>query len=440
MLKKDSPEGPVPSQAMTAESRTRRTTASSRRKGDAPPRVPRAQRTKEIQARIDTAAMELLVSSGVDGLALTKIAAAAGMSNGPLYGRYDSGEDIALELWEGGICAHGARLTSEIADFLFGSDGEMSQWLVDELTEPSPQTIGHAEIVAVARRMPLLSESVRDELDARFRRLAEAYPDPPISLRSIAATFPIGFAMHRDLLPGGARRWVDALTVCRRFVTDRSIWDLPDRDVDPLTLEMPTPETGDPILDEFVDAVMRVVSKVGYERTTAHRVARAAGHSFSSAYSHVGSKDELMVFAIGATIAQTVTIGDVSFLHLQGEAYVDRVCALWRALVSDDCRSLRQLRVETFLAAAHHSELGEQLRASFDRSIEFLPELLGGVGDPGLVDHVMVFWHLTRAVGLGQVAVSLDSPVLRDINWSPIATGAMRLANEVLYDRLPDRG
>ncbi len=64
------------------------------------PRVSRAQKTREVQEAITASALELLAAFGVDGLALTKIAAHAGMSNGPLYGRYDSAEDVALELWE----------------------------------------------------------------------------------------------------------------------------------------------------------------------------------------------------------------------------------------------------------------------------------------------------------------------------------------------------
>ena len=378
--------------------------------------------------------MRLLVSSGVDGLALTKIASEAGLSNGPLYGRYDSGEDIALELWEASIRDHGRRLTEEIASFLFEPVAEMSPWLRDELCRPSDLTIAHAEIVAVSRRQPLLSESIRAELDRRFADGARRFPEIPESLRSIAITFTIGMPLHRDLLPSTVGGWVETLTLCREFAADASIRNLPPRDVEPLALELPVPDTGDEVLDAFVVAVMSVVSRVGYERTTAHRVARAAGHSFSTAYGHVGSKDELMVLAIGATIAQTIAVGDVSFLQLEGDAYIDRVCALWKAMVSDAGRALRQLRVEVFLAAAHHPELGERMRRSFDESIAFLPALLGDDADPTLIDDVMVFWRLTRAVGLGQVVVSLDSPVLSDIDWTPIATGAKKLADAVLHD------
>lgn len=399
------------------------------------PRLSRAQKTIEVQQRIDAAALEVLSTTGVDGLALTKVATAAGLSNGPLYGRYDSGEDIALELWEGGLRRHAARLMSEVDDYTSTADSVPSEWLVEQLTTPSAETIAAAEIIAVARRFPMLAETIRNDLDHELNWLRERHPDIPFALLLTRITIPIGAVLYHGLLPTDRPPWIEALTLARDAQFHPEFWDSPSRDRDATELPVPTPDTGDVILDEFVTAVMKVVARVGFEKTSSQRVARAAGHSFSSVYAHVQSKDDLMMFAIGATIDQIVTVGDQAFIGLQGEEYLDGVVALANGLVSDTNRTMRQLRAETLVAASHHPQLGDVIRDSFRSSLDLVANLLG-TDEPAVIGPVIAFWHLTRAAGMGLTVLSLNTSTLPGTNWMPYARAAQHLANTTFFDRL----
>ena len=129
---------------------TRTKSSGSARSTPDRPKVSRAQKTREVQEAITASALELLAANGVDGLALTKIAAHAGMSNGPLYGRYDSAEDVALELWDSVLGNHFKKLILAFDEFSSSLGAEPSEWLLNELTKPSALTSGAVEIVAAA--------------------------------------------------------------------------------------------------------------------------------------------------------------------------------------------------------------------------------------------------------------------------------------------------
>ncbi|CAM8659457.1 DNA-binding HTH domain, TetR-type [Acidimicrobiia bacterium] len=384
-----------------------------------PPRVSRAQRTKNVQTDISAAALKLLSTKGVDGLSLTKVAAEAGLSNGPLYGRYDSPEDVALELWEGSIRDRFHLLLDEAARFALGDAPDPSEWLVTEMTNPSAESLAVVETIAVARRYPMLAESVRTEVDSALQKIRTESSTIPFSAIYPWITLPLGAIVYSGMLPSESPPWADILRVGRQAAIQAPAPTYVGSHPAPLELNLPNPDTGDLGLDEFVTAVMLVVTRVGYEKATAQRVARAAGHSFSSAYTHVESKDELMMFAITAMIDQIIMTGDESFLHMTGDELFLGMIALELGLISDNNRSLRQLRAESLVAARHHKSLGEILRT---RLIESAAHVRTAEKSE-TVPLSSAFWYGARANGMTSLLLSLNTRLLDDVDWMPF--GAM---------------
>jgi AcrR family transcriptional regulator len=187
---------------------------------------------------------------------------------------------------------------------------------------------------------------------------------------------------------------------------------------------MPAPDTGDVGLDEFVSAVMEVVARVGFEKTTAHRVARAAGHSFSSAYTHVGTKDELMHMAIGQMMAQIWQTGTASFLELGPEEYKKAIIALQNGLVAESNRPIRQLRTETTVAMRHHTDLAAAGRKRTAASLAIVSDAV----EKAYPAAAAAFWYLTAASGIGTVSLSLLTDSFRNLDWTPVAAVAYEMA------------
>ena len=388
------------------------------------PKVSRAQKTREVQEAITASALELLAANGVDGLALTRIAVHAGMSNGPLYGRYDSAEDVALELWEEQLRDHYKRLILEFDTFASSKDSEPSEWLLEELEAPSVLTAAAIEVVAVARRFPLLVDSVRDEVEALFQNICAAHPDIPPAVCSLRLTVPTGCVLTSRSVPKSRPPWKEILLRFRQSALDPKNLNQQGLSATPVLLSIPTPDTGDVGLDEFVSAVMEVVARVGFEKTTAHRVARAAGHSFSSAYTHVGTKDELMHMAIGQMMAQIWQTGTASFLELGPEEYKKAIIALQNGLVAESNRPIRQLRTETTVAMRHHTDLAAAGRKRTAASLAIVSDAV----EKAYPAAAAAFWYLTAASGIGTVSLSLLTDSFRNLDWTPVAAVAYEMA------------
>ncbi|MCE2808686.1 MAG: TetR/AcrR family transcriptional regulator [Actinobacteria bacterium] len=406
---------------------TRTKSSGSARSTPDRPKVSRAQKTREVQEAITASALELLAANGVDGLALTKIAAHAGMSNGPLYGRYDSAEDVALELWEEKLRDHFNRLILEFDTFASSKDSEPSEWLLQELDAPSALTAAAIEIVCVARRFPLLVDSVRDEVDSLFQHICAEHPNIPPAICSLRLTVPTGCVVTSRSVPKSRPPWKAILLRFRDSTLDPANLNQQGLTASPVSLSIPAPDTGDVGLDEFVSAVMEVVARVGFEKTTAHRVARAAGHSFSSAYTHVGTKDELMHMAIGQMMTQIWQTGTASFLELSPEGYKNAILALQFGLLAESNRPIRQLRTETTVAMRHHTDLAA---AGRKRTAASLAIVLDAVekADPAATEDAAAFWYLTAANGIGTVSLSLLTDSFRDIDWTSLAAVAYEMA------------
>ena len=406
---------------------TRTKSSGSARSTPDRPKVSRAQKTREVQEAITASALELLAANGVDGLALTKIAAHAGMSNGPLYGRYDSAEDVALELWEEKLRDHFNRLILEFDTFASSKDSEPSEWLLQELDAPSALTAAAIEIVCVARRFPLLVDSVRDEVDSLFQHICAEQPNIPPAICSLRLTVPTGCVVTSRSVPKSRPPWKAILLRFRDSTLDPANLNQQGLTASPVSLSIPAPDTGDVGLDEFVSAVMEVVARVGFEKTTAHRVARAAGHSFSSAYTHVGTKDELMHMAIGQMMTQIWQTGTASFLELSPEGYKNAILALQFGLLAESNRPIRQLRTETTVAMRHHTDLAA---AGRKRTAASLAIVLDAVekADPAATEDAAAFWYLTAANGIGTVSLSLLTDSFRDIDWTSLAAVAYEMA------------
>ena len=416
---------------MAAQARNTRAASPAKR----PTRVSRAERTRRVQEAITASALELLATTGVDGLALTKIAAHADLSNGPLYGRYDSAEDVALELWESTLSSQFERLVTEFHDFAVAIDAEPTPWLLGELTKPSALTAAAVEIVAVARRFPLLVDGVRSDVEDLFDRLQESDPSRPSALTAVQMSVPTGCVLTSRMAPRNRPPWRDILIRVRDASLDQANWDTSIPSPPPTMLEIPVPDTGDAGFDAFVSAVMTVVARVGFEKTTAHRVARAAGHSFSSAYSHVGTKDELMHTAIAQMIEQIWRTGATAFVSLDRDEYIRSVFALQRGLVAPENRQLRQLRIETAIATRHHADLAAAGQRRIAQALAWIPKMFD-TDDASVIEPPTSFWYLTNAHGIGITALSLLTDCFNDVPWAPIGFIARAIAAETTLEPL----
>ena len=228
--------------------------------------------------------LQLLAESGLDGLSFSDLAQRSGLTRTPIYARYDSPEDVAVELWSDLLVDHLDHLMELNAEWYAGSGDRPSDELLAEFSAPSRQSAALIEVLAVARRFPYLQDVVAESLGRRV----EAYVAASGAPRAVAVTqlsILLGTLFLAPVVgPTVGNGWALALPVAKELLTDTEAWGAPTRAVEPVEIPLPSPTFDDEILDVFVPAIMRVISRSGYEHASANRIARETDRAFNAVY------------------------------------------------------------------------------------------------------------------------------------------------------------
>jgi AcrR family transcriptional regulator len=391
--------------------------------------VSRAQRSRQISTRILETSLELLATEGIDGLTMQRVAIAAELSNGPLYGRYDTPEDIVLDLWDTVLRQHLGTILDDLSAWFLGEGAPVPDRLAQELARPSVESRALIETLAAVRRYPYAAETIRPELSEDLETFAGRQPMTPRSLVAGQLALVFGTLLLEPMFQDEQERMSRSLlSILEGIMSDTLAWSAPKRDLPPLSAPLPVPATGDEVVDAFVSAVILVVAQTGYDRATTHRIARAAKHSYSSAYSHFASKDDLMAYAMKAMIDEIFAFGLLGMMELNPDERIDVAVSMARGISDDEHRFWRQLRVETAVAARHHAELAEALRANFEHNRARAIEVLASSridADPEFEARLVEGWHLVRTLGFGLALLASASGFTHDIEWTPGITALL---------------
>ena len=404
------------------------------------PGISRSEKSKEIAERILNTSLVLLGEYGADGLTMSKIAAAAELSNGPLYGRYDTPEDIIIDLWEHRLVPYLNETFDLLSEWYQGDLPNPPSEILQALVNPPLEAKGAIEVLAVIRRFPYASEIVGSQFTELIDRYLEQQTEKPVALVLGQLTVFFGAILLSPVLAHDSEEsWAEIMRILRSWTRRKDITSEPRRDFAPPETPLPKADTGDELLDAFVDATILVVAQTGFEKATAHRIARAAGRSFSSAYAQFETKDDLMIYAITSMVNKIISISVFGFIGLTREQYVDNGVAVCLSLCDEQFRLPRNLRLEIVVAARHHENLRTALLETFENSIEAIAVEIRntyGIEVKKALENAMLLWHLIRANGFGMSLLSSSSPVMRDVDWAPGAAGVYEIAYELILQHL----
>jgi AcrR family transcriptional regulator len=294
-----------------------------------------------------------------------EIARRAGLTTGALYGRYESGGELAAAVWNSRVRdRHLALLDSAIAVIVDGGALPALDELVKELATPSTQTVVALELLAAARRIDELEEVVLADVN---RWVAEwgAGPRTRRKRRRAQVVYTLatvwGILLHRG--PGNRRlNWSPTLHDLRRSFARP--YDLPRNRLAAGDALVVRSQTDDAVEDALIDAVAAIVSRVGLERATASRIARRAGLTSGAIYGRYETKDDLLEHAIDTLLARRLS-DDLGFIEetlVAGDpgAVTSKIIA---GYLSPPRREWRRFRIEAHLAARIHP----QVAATLDR-------------------------------------------------------------------------
>lgn len=326
----------------------------------------RRSRTSELDELILTTGRSLIATRGLDETSAARLAEAAGTSIGPIYSRYDAMEDLAVELWRSGACE---VLNTLLALVRASNGGELTArtQLAAVLSLPDEMSQVLVELLGVARRYPFLREVVIDDLEWILKTHLQAQSEVPGSVALAQVHIVLGGIL---LAPVGlaipAADHLEVVELTATLTNDLAARSHPPVECEPTVFALAELATGDALLDAFTKAVLEVIAQVGYAKASANRIARRAGHGFSSIYSHFETKDEFMEVTTNLLIDQLIAASATRFIGSPRDEFIASSVATTSAMIAESNRLNRYLRTEVVLAARHHRAISDHMKVAYE--------------------------------------------------------------------------
>ena len=375
------------------------------------------------------ASLKILASRGLDLLTFSDLAKEAGLSRAPIYSRYDSPEDVAIELWESAFEPALKNLFAATSRWHQGSDPANFAEIAQLLTEPSPELRGLVEILGVARRFPSLQDIVRRSLESELDRYIEG-ESVPASIVISQFNVSLGAVFLAPFLsPSGTNGWGEILPLLHSIFKDQSAWNVPAIQGEVFEFPIAGDPTGDELLDVFLPAIKSVIARAGYEHATANRISREAKRTFNLLYERFPTKELFMEEVVRRWVDNGVRVGFSPFIGVSVDEYLVRSVSSAQSVVAESNRSFRNLRNEMVLAARHHETIGAYAALRFRRSIDFGREMFEQVYEnvsDSTMNEAVNFAALVRANSFGLSLVSSITPKLIDVDWTPAVVSLQR--------------
>jgi AcrR family transcriptional regulator len=301
---------------------------------------------------IRTAAANEIVRVGVDRLSPREIAKVAGLTHGAIYARFESVDELLIDLWN-----------STLRDRL----AIMSQLSKSVAIDPSARTVGelfeflrHAdafdlaaiEVLLVSRRIPTLGE----ETESFVREHLETVDASPAT--HICAVMLFGLAMVQIFVNAQfgfdseyesafEKLLIDALgTAAPEALTRNRCADqarVPDQNDGDRTF------AGGDLRSELAHATCYVVGKSGCVGATISRIARRSNCSPAAIYLLHRSKQDLMVSALVGLMA----VHSRDAVDIEEMLNAGHLAELLGREASDESKLRRNFALEMVIAAGH---------------------------------------------------------------------------------------
>jgi AcrR family transcriptional regulator len=159
------------------------------------------------------------------------------------------------------------------------------------------------------------------------------------------------------------------------------------------------------------------VSRVGFERASATRIARRAGVTAGSIYSRYSTKDDLLRHAVEVLLARRFEDDLAANRHTFTAGNIGSATAsVVGGYLSSERREWRRFRIEAQIAAIHRPDLRRALDQTQQQAISQYLDVLGARNDEGraALDGIAAF---AQALPLGLAFLDMVTAGIPSIDW-----------------------
>lgn len=394
--------------------------------------IPRERRltVAENDVRVLDAAVTVLDQFGLDGMNARRVAEAAGLSTGAIYGRFENIDELMVEVWQRRVRTVLRAGLARAVGFTEPKDGVVPAYVPEEFDEVL-ERIG-ALLLSLAPRNEVLAEVIVPEVGEWLVDIGLGPEEPMASRanRAVAVATYLGAMLHASVSDAMNPNWEMCLgwwTLAQGSAGRYPTMIRPNMLAPELSID-----SGDEDLDRLLVATAEVIARAGVGGTTLTRIARRASMPRSAVYSHFDSRDEL----VQACVYHTTVNARMSQQRLGAISAVDGLADMLLQSTSPSSRVWRRQRVESMLAAISDARLASAvLRAGLESEAAVLR-----LANPPEIDAEYALRQLLRfydVITTGACVIPEISDVLADLDWRPAASPLNEAAMRSITGEVP---
>lgn len=314
------------------------------------------------------AAVEEIVRAGIDRLGALPTADRAGLTTGAIYSRWESLDDLLVDVWLDRIRTPLSELMETSLQVAREPSGNLAVQLSRELNGRQPLFDAATDFLLVARRHEILAEVILPEVAAWF-------DTPTARLLGHERTFlvlstVVGHLIHRIVCEPEAYDWPTLLEIIALSAPVKG--PVPKVPLPNPGADLPDEGEPDSTRQKLVRAAAAVIARTGLARATVSRIGRRAGVDRTLLYQHYEGVTELLIDAARTQVKGRLRADSKFLTEVWGKpnsAPLSAALSL-HVMTAPQREEWRNLRSEVHLAARIHGELFHTLAGSLEAGTE----------------------------------------------------------------------
>lgn len=365
---------------------------------------------------IRAAAVEVILTVGVDGLAFRDIARAADLTHGALYARFEDVEELLVDLWSECLVERATSLFNVICEAATHPSAEAVAAIMDRVRQPLGEDIAMVKVLWTSRRQVILHE----EVESFIHDYLESKSDEMTDALQSRALFVFSFVMLTMFARYQSSLVIEDLDYFGATILE--ILNFPAEEVDRLEFNSPVVRelvnSEDDLRKQLAYHTFLAVGKSGYSRATISRISRRAHCSPGAIYKIYSTKEDLIIGSVKinmsapwmriATLASVLEPGNLAQI-------------LYSAASTEN-----SVRKDFVLEVAMSSAYNQKLRAAVFgrmRDIESVVPLIEGLSDEEVAQFTSMIRFLIFAI-LGISYLSTVTKITDHIDFNQFAEPA----------------
>jgi AcrR family transcriptional regulator len=332
----------------------------------------RSTRALINDAAIRDAAIELVLSEGIDAISFRDVGRIAGLTHGALYARFEDVEELLVDLW-GEVLSHRAVALFQAAGVAASNPTkETVQALFDFVRDSSPADAAMVQVLLTSRRFVILHEDVESFINEHLETL-----DAGTNANQSRALFLFALVMLEILqksLFGGEG---DDLEFLESLFFESLAMDFQG---EPVELREPSDRIiaapSNELRSQLAFHTFSAVGKSGYTRATISRISRRASCSPGAIYKLYPSKEDLVIAAT-RRIMQAPWISITTLAEVLDEGVLTQ---LLYSAASEQNSVRKSFTLEIAIASAHSDKIRAAVQSQM-QGLELLVPLIEGIDE-----------------------------------------------------------